>query len=198
MANIISSTQKKVRSFLKTIYGPNYKHIVQELEEVFIVQRGSAAVHVSVKPLSKDDCIVQALAYVVSGAKIGPKLLTYLMRLNANAPIGAFGMLFDDTINFSHSITGANLNANELRTTIGTVAFVADETDDEIRRIAGGMRAVDANAVIMGDGEVAPAPLKSEKKPAAKKASAVKPAAKKPAPAKKAAPVKKVAPKKKS
>lgn len=191
MANIISSTQKKVRSFLKTIYGPNYKYIVLELDDMFIVQRGSAAVHVSVKPLSKDDCIVQALAYVVTGAKIGPKLLTQLLRWNANVPFGAYSLLFDNTIVYSHSIAGANLNANELRTTIGTVAFVADESDDEIRRIAGGMRAVDANAVIMGDGVEPAAP--AAKKPAAKKASAAKPAAKKAAPVAKAAPKKKAA-----
>ncbi|MBN1446840.1 MAG: YbjN domain-containing protein, partial [Bacteroidetes bacterium] len=128
MANIVNATRQKVKRYLKNIYGKNYRNIVEEVDESFVIRRGSATVHVTVKPLSKDDCIVDALSYVVQGAKIGPKLLGMLMRRNSTYPIGAYGLLFDDTIVFSHSIAGANLDPNELRTTIATVAFVADET----------------------------------------------------------------------
>jgi hypothetical protein len=178
MANIIATTRKNVRAYLKEIYGKNYQSMVQEVNDAFVVHRGSAAVMVSVKPLSKNDCLVNAMAYIVQGAKIGPKILGQLMRWNASNPIGAYGLLFDDTIVFSHSIAGANLDINELRHTIRTVAFVADETDDEIRAIAGGVRAVDAHTLISED----PAAKKpAAKKPAAKKPAAKKPAAKKPA-----------------
>jgi hypothetical protein len=178
MADIVKSTRNKVRTYLKTVFGKHYKDIVLEIDDVFVVRRGSAAVHVSVRPMGKTDTLVQAMAYVVQGAKITPRLLNYLMRLNAINQIGAFGLIFDDTITFSHAIAGAHLDANELRKTIGTVAYVADETDDEIRRLAGGKRAVDANAEIMCEDTAA--------EPAKKKAQAKK------APAKTAkAPVKK-------
>lgn len=174
MADIIKTTQKNVKKYLKEIYGRHYDAMVQEVDGSFIVRRGTAAVHVKVKPLSKDDCIVQAQSYVVQGAKIGPKLLTHLMRLNANNPIGAFGLGFDDTITFHHSITGANLDANELRVTVATVAFVADEHDEEIVKLAGGTRAVDGN--FLGGGEI-PFPFKKTK--AVKKTPARTPAGKK-------------------
>jgi len=172
MANIIADTRKKVRTLLKEIYGKHFTEIVHEVDNTFVIRRGSAAVQVNVKPLSKEDCLVQALSYVVQGAKVGPKLLTYLMRHNATMPIGAFGLLFDDTVTFSHTITGGNLDKNELRTTIGTVAFVADETDDTIIKMAGGQRAVDANISFLNADGVAVSLKKNTKrksKPVAKK-----------------------------
>ena len=172
MANIVNVTRQRVKKYLREIYGKNYKNLVEEVDKSFVIRRGSATVHVDVKPLSKDDCIVNALSYVVQGAKIGPKLLGLLMRRNATYPIGAYGLLFDDTIVFSHSIAGANLDANELRTTIATVAFVADETDDEIRKISGGLRAVDAMGLLEGDGA-------AKKKPAARKRAVKKGTARK-------------------
>ena len=189
MANIVTTTRQKVKRYLKEIYGKNYRDIVEEIDQSFVIRRGSAAVHVTVKPLSKDDCLVEALSYVVQGARIGPKLLGLLMRRNATYPMGAYGLLFDDTVVFRHSIAGANLDPNELRTTIATIAFVADETDDEIRKIAGGMRAVDAMGFLEDDGVPARQPAAKQpaakqpavKKPAAKKPAAKKPAAKKPA-----------------
>ena len=189
MASIVNSTRTKVKKYLREIYGRNYRNMVEEVEQSFIIRRGSAAVHVAVKPLSKNDCIVSTLSYVVQGAKIGPKILGMLMRRNATSPIGAFGLLFDDTIVFSHSIAGANLDPNELRTTIATVAFVADETDDEIRSIAGGLRAVDALGMIDPDDGATRTPRsrKTARKPAAKKPATKKPAAKKPAAKKPAA-----------
>lgn len=146
MASIVKSTRTKVKAFLKDIHGKHYKDVVQEIDDVFIIRRGSAAVHVSVRPWGDGEAMVTALAYVVQNAKIGPKVLAWLMRQNATQSVGAYGLLFDDTIVFSHSIAGANLDKNELRTTIGTVAYVADETDDVIRKMAGGLRAVDAHA----------------------------------------------------
>jgi hypothetical protein len=172
MANIVASTQKKIKSYLKQIYGKNYSYMVLEIDDMFIIRRGSAAVHVSVMPLNKADCLVRAMAYVVQDAKIGPKILDYLMRLNSRQPVGAFGLMFDNTITYSHSINGAHLDINELRTTVATVAFVADETDDEIRKIAGGMRAVDANAAIIESVEETEVRIAEEN--AAEKAAAKK------------------------
>jgi hypothetical protein len=180
MANIVAQTQKKVKSYLKAIYKKNYSYMVLEIDDTFIVRRGSAAVHVSVIPLNKEDCLVRALAYVVQGAKLTPKLLDYLMRLNVRHPVGAFGLIFDNTITYGHSINGAHLDQNELRTTVATVAYVADEMDDAIRKLAGGMRAVDANAAVIESAEEAEVRIAEEKKPARKlaKKPVAKPAAK--------------------
>ncbi len=179
MATIIDSTYDRVKQYLHAIYGARYEAAIVEYERSFIIRQGSAAVHLTVNPWHEEDCIVQALAYVVVGARITPELTAFLLRENARTPFGAFGVLFDDTISFSHAITGANLDLNELRATVRHVAFMADEYDDMIRDIAGGYRAVDAGSLLMSE-PVAPA----------------RPAARKPATGRKTAPRKKPAPKK--
>lgn len=186
MASIVNATRKQIKSYLKEMYGRNYAGSVQEIDGSFVVRHGSAAVNVFVRPLTKDDCLVTSQAYVVQGAKIGPKVLGMLMRLNATNTVGAFGLLFDDTIVFRHSISGANLDLNEFRTSIRTVSFFADEYDDDIVKIAGGHRATDAET-LLAEGDRKPAATKkaTAKKAAAKKA-AVKKAAVKKTPAKKA------------
>lgn len=183
MASIVNATRTKIKSYLKEMYGRNYRNSVQEIDGSFVVRHGSAAVNIFIRPLTKDDCLVTSQAYVVQGGKIGPKLLNMLMRLNATNTVGAFGLLFDDTVVFRHSISGANVDLNEFRTSVRTVAFFADEYDDDILKLTGGYRAMDAQAMIAeGDGK----PATKKTKAPARKAAAKKAPAKK-APAKKAA-----------
>ncbi|MDH7515088.1 MAG: YbjN domain-containing protein [Bacteroidota bacterium] len=173
MAKLITETRKNIKAYLKNIYGRRYGEVVLELDKTFVIKHGSAAVHLSIHRLSRNECVVRALAYVVQGARITPQLMRQLLRLNVTFPLGAYGILFDDTITFSHSIVAANLDENELHETIRAVAHVADETDDQIRAVAGGMRAVDANASIIG-AEVGPAaaPSGRARKAAGKKRAA--------------------------
>jgi hypothetical protein len=203
MSSIIDSTYDRVKQYLHTIYGADYTTAVTEYEQSFIIRQGSAAVHLTLKPWHEEDCIVQALSYVVVGAAVTAELSAFLLRENARTPFGAFGVLFVNTITFGHAIAGAHLDLNELRTTVRHVAFMADEYDDMIREIAGGYRAVDANALLMSEPVPAfrkPAPAKRKAKPAPKKKAAPRkvlraPAKKKAGPAPKKKPVKKSAPK---
>lgn len=192
MSQIIEITYEKVKSYLQTLYGDNYNHLVSELDHKFIIARGSAMVNVSIKPWHEDDSIVQALSYVVHGAKLSNELYEFLLKQNSRTPFGAFGLSFDGTITFSHSIAGANLDLNELGTTVNHVAFMADEYDDIIRNIGGGYRAVDGQASMLDDVVVQPRKILIKKKSAPKK----KVVTKKPIVKKKKNPVKKVAIKK--
>ncbi len=161
MTKISRSTIVKVRKYLKSIYGKRYADVVTEIDNTFIVRRGSAAVNITVNDWHKDDCLVRAMAYVVQGAKVGPKLMSYLLRENETLPLGAFGLLFDDTVTFGHTIAGANMDENEFRMTVATVAYLADHYDDIIMKMAGGQRAVDAGANLIF--EIGPAISKKRK-----------------------------------
>jgi hypothetical protein len=78
------------------------------------------------------------MANLVSGAMISNDLMQFLLRKNAELHFGAFGLLFDNTIVFQHSIAGSNVDGNELVTSVDAVAIVADHYDSEIISIAGG------------------------------------------------------------
>ncbi len=134
---IINATIEKV----ETILNDKFSDHIKFEEGQYVINRGSTQIMVVVRPFTEKDTAVECIANVVSGAKIDAELMKFLLRKNAEIHFGSFGLLFDDTITFSHCITGTNLDANELNVSINSVAIIADHYDDEIVSIAGGKRA---------------------------------------------------------
>ena len=109
----------------------------------FTILRGSTQVMISVHYLIQDETVILCSSNVVRGATINNELMHFLLRKNTQIQFGAFGLLFDGTITFSHAITGSNLDANELINTLESVAYQADYYDDVIVQMGGGKRAKD-------------------------------------------------------
>ncbi|MBI3257936.1 MAG: YbjN domain-containing protein [Ignavibacteriae bacterium] len=136
---IVNQTIEKTEDFLRHSF-PDY---ISYGNGSFTISRGSTQIMLVVRPFNETDTCIECMATVVSGATLTEELLHYLLRKNAELHFGAFGLLFDGTIIFSHSITGANLDSNELTTSVHSVAIIADYYDDEIVKMAGGKRASD-------------------------------------------------------
>lgn len=109
----------------------------------FTILHGSTQVMIIVRPFTDNDTCVECISQLVTGAKVNEELMKFLLRKNAELHYGAFGMLFDDTITFSHAITGANLDENEFLNTLNSVAIIADYYDDILVNMAGGSRISD-------------------------------------------------------
>jgi hypothetical protein len=136
---LIEATIDKVEKLLK-------EHFPEHLEfdrGSYTITRGSTQVMIQVRPFTREETCVEFSSHVVTGAEINPDLTRFLLRKNAELHFGSFGLLFDDTISFSHSIAGTNIDANELITTLNSVAVIADYYDDIIVEMAGGVRALD-------------------------------------------------------
>ena len=136
---LINQTIEKVENILIT-HLPDYLNFGNGS---FTIAFGSTQVMIIVRPFTSEDTSVECISNVVSGAHITNELMNFLLRKNAELHIGGFGLLFDDTIIYQHSIAGTNLDANELLTSIKAVAVIADYYDDEIVAMAGGKRAAD-------------------------------------------------------
>jgi hypothetical protein len=136
---LINSTIEKVDEILNG----NFKDFLSFGNGTFTISRGSTQVMVIVRPFTEKETCIECIANVVSGAMISNDLMQFLLRKNAELHFGAFGLLFDNTVVFQHSIAGANVDANELITSINAVAIIADHYDDEIVKIAGGQRSID-------------------------------------------------------
>jgi len=141
---ILNATAEKVVNFLKQIY-PDY---VAFDDYTFTIKRGSTQVMVQVRPYTEDDTVVEFVSNVVYQTNVTPNLMYYLLRKNTELHFGAFGLLFDDTVIFSYSIAGKNLDENEFRTALNSVAIIADYYDDEIVEKFGGKRAHEVSAEI--------------------------------------------------
>ena len=136
---LIDTTVTKVERILKDKF-PEY---IPFGDGTFTIERGSTTVMVIVRPFTENESVVECISNVVTGAKVDDKLMQFLLRKNAEMHFGAFGLLFDNTIIFQHSLAGKNIDDNELITAVNAVAIIADHYDDEIVEIAGGRRAKD-------------------------------------------------------
>ncbi len=136
---LMESTFSKVENIIKEKF-PDYLSFGNG---TFTISRGSTQVMVVVRPFTENETCIECIANVVSGAEITNELMQFLLRKNAELHFGAFGLLFDNTLVFQHSIAGSNADANEIFTSINAVAIIADHYDDIIVEMAGGKRAVD-------------------------------------------------------
>lgn len=137
--HLIDETRLNIERILTEAY-PDY--LVFD-DGSFAISKGSTRVIIIVRPFTGEDCVIECVAHVVSGATISSELMKFLLRKNAELHIGGFGILFDDSIIFSHSITGATMDRGELISAIASCAIIADHYDDEIVQMAGGKRASD-------------------------------------------------------
>lgn len=133
---LIDATVLKVEEILKE----RFEGYLAFGNGTFTVSFGSSQVMILVRPFTDSDTVIECMANVVSGAMISNDLMTFLLRKNAELHFGAFGLLFDNSIVFQHSIAGAHVDANELASSINAVAIIADHYDDEIIKMAGGSR----------------------------------------------------------
>lgn len=137
---LINQTSEKVKGILAKEY-PDYLSFGNSS---FTITNGSTQVMISIRPFTNKDTIVECLSHVVKGATINSEIMQFLLRKNAELHFGAFGLLFDGTITFSHAITGANMDDMEFISSLKTVAMIADHYDDIIVKKVGGVRAKDS------------------------------------------------------
>jgi len=136
---IISQVDLKLNSLLDTHFPEHLKFG----NGTYTIQKGSSQIMIIVRPYTQAEACVEFYSNVVTGAKITPELMHFLLRKNAELHFGAFGLIFDNTITFSHSILGSSLDENSLKIILTTVALICDHYDDIIVDIAGGKRASD-------------------------------------------------------
>ena len=136
---IINNAINKVTDILNT----KYPEHLSFGNGTFTIAHGSTQVMIIVRPFTDDEACIDCAATVVTGANISNDLMRFLLRKNYELHFGAFGLLFDDTITFSHSFSASCLEKGELEITLDSVATIADYYDDIIVETAGGKRAKD-------------------------------------------------------
>ncbi|GAB5466122.1 MAG: YbjN domain-containing protein [Candidatus Kapaibacteriales bacterium] len=139
---VLDKIEKTVIETLKEYY-PNY---VDFDDRKYTVEQGSTVVMIQVRDFTSTDACVECTAQVVTGCRIDNELMHYLLKKNTELYFGAFGIIFDDTITFSHNITGSNMNKDEFLNSVKGVGLVSDFYDDKIVEVAGGKRACDLDS----------------------------------------------------
>lgn len=140
---MIDNSRNTIREYLNEIDSE-----FQEYDSgMFTMQQGSAVVGINVRPWYDDDVAIEFTSQLVNGAEVSPETMRWLLQKNSELHFGAFGLLFDNTIFYSHTVPGSTLNKDTFAATISSVATIADHYDDEIVNMAGGTLASSGSAV---------------------------------------------------
>lgn len=108
----------------------------------FAIRMGSTIARIAIQPVA-GDALICTRAYVVRGCQLHPELLLFLLRENHNAHMGAFGLDHEGDIFIQHTILGSTCDPPELKSSVLSVASLADRHDDAIANQWGGERGID-------------------------------------------------------
>jgi len=108
----------------------------------FYLKYGSTVLEISIDPYEEDDAVIEILAFCVQGAEQTFELMTELLRLNSEVPLGAFSMV-DQDIFYSHSFLGRRLRPEQLIASLDSVASISDLYDERLVAKYGGETALE-------------------------------------------------------
>ncbi|NQW30442.1 MAG: YbjN domain-containing protein [Ignavibacteria bacterium] len=137
------STFDTTLQHVRKVLNGKFQNVVDFNDGSFAIPHGSSSVSVVVRAYTETETMIELMAQVVNGASLNEELLRWLLRKNVELHLGAFGLLFDDTIVFTYALTGGSISPSELEAAVTSVAVIADHYDDEIVAMSGGLRAVD-------------------------------------------------------
>lgn len=131
---VLDATRTRVREYLNEVY-PDF---VEFEDGRFTMQEGSATISITVRPWHEGDSAVEFTSQLVTGGTMTPEVMRWMLEKNVELHFGALGLLFDDTVVYSHTLPGCDLSKKEFEATVRTVATIADHYDDELVAMTGG------------------------------------------------------------
>lgn len=125
---LLASTQAKVEQYMKDLF---HEDEIIVMDDLYSFSIGSVSVNVDVKPWHSEDVMVEVFAYLSDDMELSSDDMEELLRLNATISFGSFGLSFENSIKFTYSLAGKNLDMNEFSGAIQNVAAVADQYDEQ-------------------------------------------------------------------
>jgi hypothetical protein len=109
---------------------------------LYLFKYGSTVVMLSMFK-SGEDTFCRFVSIVLKDVEPTLELLHRILKLNTEVLFGSFILFDDNTLSFSATVLGNNLDFDEFATTLRYVASISDDYDDVLQDLAGGERAED-------------------------------------------------------
>lgn len=131
--NLLEKTKVKVEKYLKNILKPDE---LIKLNDIYSFKFGTIMVQIKIIGYHTEDVLVEVFSYLAEDIKYSAELGEKLLRLNATLHFGGFGLTFDNSIVYTYSLAGANLDFNEFLAAVQTVATISDSYDELVKEMA--------------------------------------------------------------
>jgi hypothetical protein len=97
---------------------------------------GTVTVNILVRPWHSEDVLVDVFSYLADNVDLSKSQLDELLRMNATIPFGSFGLSMENSVKFSYTLAGKNLDMNEFSAAVQNIAAIADQYDEQFEIIA--------------------------------------------------------------
>jgi hypothetical protein len=114
----------------------------QSEDGLYLFKYGSTVVMISLFE-EDDQTFCRFASIMLKDFEPSLELLHRILRLNTEVLFGTFLLFEDNTLSFSATLLGNNLDLDEFEVTLRYVAKVSDDYDDELQILGGGQRAED-------------------------------------------------------
>ena len=133
----IKTLRATIEKYLKESFGGYLK----DPNDNYILQAGSTQVFIIPVDWVEGQTLVRVMAVVNHGAPITAELTKFLAVENTKTVFGKFSLDPEgQAIVFEHTLLGDFLNRKELEVAVGSVAYISDKYDDEIKAQFGGKK----------------------------------------------------------
>jgi hypothetical protein len=135
---------EKTRRFLYSIFGETG---VDMIDDMFVLQEGSAFVYIRVFPVNESSAGVEVFSYLVADLAVTEELMRHLLAYNLRLTFGGLGLAIAEdgrgSVVLRHAILGDKMDREELYASVSAIASVADELDNQLAATFGGSTALD-------------------------------------------------------
>lgn len=130
---LINTTYTKIDGYIKELF---HEDEVIKIDDMYSFSFGTVTVNILVRPWHQDDVLVDVFSYIAEDVELSKAQLDELLRLNATIPFGSFGLSMENSVKFSYTLAGKNMDLNEFSAAVQNIAAIADQYDEQFIVIA--------------------------------------------------------------
>jgi hypothetical protein len=130
---LVNETYSKIDQYVKDLF---HEDEVIKIDDMYSFSFGSVTVNMLVRPWHSEDVLVDVFSYLAEDVDLSKAQLDELLRMNATIPFGSFGLSMENSVKFSYTLAGKNLDMNEFSAAVQNIAAIADQYDEQFEIIA--------------------------------------------------------------
>ncbi len=125
---LTNATYKKVEGYISQLF---HDDEIIKLDDMFSFSFGTVSVNILIRPWHTEDVLVDVFSYIAEDVELSKEELDELLRLNATIPFGSFGISMENSVKFSYTLAGRNLDFNEFSLLFKYCASIAYQYDEK-------------------------------------------------------------------
>lgn len=125
---LVDSTYAKIDGYIKELF---HEDEIIKIDDLYSFSFGTVSVNIVVRPWHAEDVLVDVFCYISEESELSADQMEELLRMNATIPFGSFGLSMENSIKFSYTLAGKNMDLNEFSAAVQNIAAIADQYDEQ-------------------------------------------------------------------